>query len=168
MFTFKIFEIPDGKSQNSIQIGPDSLDLGDVTLKEGQVDISFDKNQRFIRAELEIEATLELICDRSLELFDYKVERPYQILFKFDQVEELEDENGAIRTIDHQRNELSIKQDVLDTLLVHLPVKKLHPRFLDEDGNPKEFVAESYGEAEDEDEDTIDPRWEALKDLKNK
>jgi uncharacterized metal-binding protein YceD (DUF177 family) len=56
---------------------------------------------------------------------------------------------------------------VLDTLLVHLPVKKLHPRFLDEDGNPKEFVAESFGEA-DEEEDAIDPRWEALKDLKKK
>lgn len=44
MFTFKIFEIPDGKSQNSIQIQPDSLDLGDVTLKDGKVEIDFDKN----------------------------------------------------------------------------------------------------------------------------
>ncbi|MBO6534978.1 MAG: DUF177 domain-containing protein [Balneolaceae bacterium] len=168
MFTFKIFEIPDGKSQNSIQIQPDSLDLGDVTLKDGKVEIDFDKNPRFIRAELDIEATLELICDRSLESFDYKVNRPYDILFKFDQVEESEDENGAVRSIDHQKNELSIEQDVLDTLLVHLPVKKLHPRFLDEDGNPKEFVAESFGEADEEEKDAIDPRWEALKDLKKK
>ncbi|MBO6792330.1 MAG: DUF177 domain-containing protein [Balneolaceae bacterium] len=168
MFTFKIFEIPDGKSQKSIQITPGSLDLGDVSLKQGNVEINFDKNPRFIRAELDIKATLELICDRSLEPFDYEVERPYEILFKFDETEESEDNRGAIRTIDHQRNEISIEQDVLDTLLVHLPVKKLHPRFLDEDGNPKEFVAESFGETDDDEEDAIDPRWEALKDLKNK
>ncbi len=55
---------------------------------------------------------------------------------------------------------------MLDSILLNLPVKKLHPRFLDDDGNPKEFVNQKFGEHTEEDETSIDPRWEALKELK--
>ena len=60
--------------------------------------------------------------------------------------------------------EEAIEQDVLDTILVHLPAKKLHPRFLDEKGNAIEFKTQSFGHFEDK--ELIDPRWAALKDLK--
>jgi len=165
MFTFKIFEIPDGKSSETIRLNPESLDLGEASLQSGTVDIEFEKSAQFIRAKLDINVSLNLICDRSLESFEHPVASPYEILFKYDFVDESEDELGSIRNINSQRNEINIEQDVLDTILVHLPVKKLHPRFLDSDGNPVDFIAKSYGESE-KDENTIDPRWAALKDLK--
>ena len=82
-------------------------------------------------------------------------------------MEESADENGAIRNIDGASQQIDIEQDVLDTLLVSLPAKKLHPRFLDEDGNPVELLNQQFGEADEEQTgETIDPRWEALKELK--
>jgi len=62
--------------------------------------------------------------------------------------------------------QIDLEQDVRDTILLNLPTKKLHPRYLDEDGNPKEVLNEQFGDIPDEDEETIDPRWEKLKDLK--
>ncbi len=90
----------------------------------------------------------------------------YEVLFKAEEVEESADENGAVRNYDHAGNQIDLEQDVRDTILLHVPSKKLHPRFLDEDGNPRELLNEQFGDVPDEEEDAIDPRWEKLKELK--
>lgn len=169
MFTFKIFEIPEGKSERKLNLNSTDLELDDVSFKGGVIDLEFDRSSHFVLVKLVLDVVVELTCDRSLDVFDFEVVQDYQILFKEEQVEETIDENGAIRNIDHVSKQISIMQDVLDTILVSLPAKKLHPRFLDENGEPKELLNENFGETlENEEEgDTIDPRWEALKELKN-
>ncbi len=62
--------------------------------------------------------------------------------------------------------QIDLAQDVRDTILLNLPTKKLHPRFLDEDGNPAEAISVKFGEAPAGNDDLIDPRWAALKELK--
>ena len=166
MFKFKIFEIPDGLSTRTIEMKPDTLDLDEVSLNTGTLAIEFDKTLHFIRTKLHIDAEVTLVCDRSLDEFDYKVDQDYEVLFKDDIEEESTDENGAVRKIDHASKQIDIEQDVLDTILVNLPAKKLHPRFLDENGNPLDYETEKFGEPDDEEEGAIDPRWAALKDLK--
>ena len=166
MFTFKIFEIPDGKSSKTLVLDSNSINLSEVSLTTAKIHVEFDKSAQFIRVKLQIDADIELICDRSLDAFSHHVDQPYEILFKYDSEIEEEDVHGAIRNINSQRNEINIEQDVLDTILVHLPTKKLHPRFLDNEGNVKEFETQSFGKPEVE-EEAIDPRWAALKDLKN-
>jgi uncharacterized metal-binding protein YceD (DUF177 family) len=108
-----------------------------------------------------------LICDRSLDAFDHGVHQNYEVLFKAEEVEESANEKGAIRNYDHASKQIDLEQDVRDTILLNLPTKKLHPRFLDEDGNPEEVLNEQFGDIPDEDEEQIDPRWEKLKDLKD-
>ena len=164
MFTFKIFEIPDGKSNRKLILSETTIDLGEVSLKQAEVALEFEKTSRFIRILMDINADINLICDRSLEPFLFHLSQPYEILFKYDNEIDSEDEHGAIRSIDLHKNEIDIEQDVLDTILVHLPAKKLHPRFLDEKGNAIEFKTQSFGHFEDK--ELIDPRWAALKDLK--
>lgn len=168
MFRFKIFELPEGQSNKTLELDADALDLGeDVTFKGGVLEIDFYRTEQFIRAQFEVEATVELICDRSLDAFDHKVHQNYEVLFKADEIEESADENGAVRSYDHASQQIDLEQDVRDTILLNLPTKKLHPRFLDENGNPKEVLNEQFGDIPDEDEDQIDPRWEKLKDLKD-
>lgn len=167
MFKFKIFEIPEGKSERVLQLTADKLELGEVSLKHGTLQIEFNRTQHFIQAKLTFDLIVQLICDRSLDTFDFQVNQNYDILFKEEKVEEQVDENGSIRNIDVAFKQIDIEQDVLDTILVSLPAKKLHPRFLDENGNPIELLNQKFGESkEDQEGDRIDPRWEALKDLK--
>lgn len=165
MLNFKIFEIPEGRSERSAELSSDDLDLGGVPLKEGKVDISFNRTEHFIQTEFHVHAVVELTCDRSLDTFDYTVDEDYEVLFKAEEVEESSGVDGAIRNYDHGNRQIDLEQDVMDTILLNLPTKKLHPRFLDENGEPKEFTEKQFGKTE-EDEETIDPRWEKLKDLK--
>lgn len=167
MFKFKIFEIPEGKSERKVQLGNDDLDLGEVSLQSGTIDIDFYRTAHFIQVQLALNIEVVLICDRSLDEYSHKVQTEYQVLFKQEHVEESIDQQTAIRNIDHASKQINIEQDVLDTILVNVPAKKLHPRFLDEHGNPKETFSKTFGESSTEnDEDYIDPRWEALKALK--
>jgi len=166
MLKFKIFEIPEGQSQRTVELKSDDLEIDEIPFNGATLDINFYRTLQFIQVKFELNADINLICDRSLDTFDYQIETKYQVLFKAEEVEESADENGSIRNIDYYAKQIDLEQDVLDTIMLNLPVKKLHPRFLDEDGNPKEFVNEQFGENSDEDEEMIDPRWEALKELK--
>ena len=166
MFKFKIFEIPDGKSTRALEIKPDSIDLGDISWNAGTVAVEFDKTPHFIRTQLRIMGEVTLVCDRSLDEFTHKVDQHYEVLFKAEEVEETVDENGAVRNFDHASKQIDIEQDVLDTILVNLPAKKLHPRFLDENGIPLDFETEKFGEPDEEEDEAVDPRWEALKKFK--
>ncbi|SMO74759.1 YceD family protein [Gracilimonas mengyeensis] len=167
MLTFKIFEIPEGESEKTLDLASQELDLGELTFNGGTIDIKFYRTLHFIRTTFSVDAKVELICDRSLDAFDYEVQQDYEVLFKAEEVEETADESGAVRNYDHGGNQIDLEQDVRDTILLNIPTKKLHPRFLDDDGNPKEMLDEQFGDIPDEEEDRIDPRWEKLKELKD-
>jgi uncharacterized metal-binding protein YceD (DUF177 family) len=116
----------------------------------------------------QVESGVELECDRSLETYIQPIETDYEVVFKVDVKEEKEDENGAVRRFNFSSNSLSIEDEVRDTIFLQIPIKKLHPKFLDDDGNPKDFETKSFGETdEDEDNELADPRWQKLKELKN-
>lgn len=167
MLKFKIFEIPEEQSERNLDLSSDELDLEEITFKGGTIHIEFYRTLHFIRAQFSIDAEVELVCDRSLDAFDHTVHQEYEVLFKAEEVEESADQNGSIRNYDHSSQQIDLEPDVRDTILLNLPTKKLHPRFLDEDGNPKEVLNEQFGDIPDEDEDSIDPRWAKLKELKD-
>lgn len=166
MLQFKIFEIPDGRSERSVQLETNELNLGRIPFKGGSVDIEFYKTTGLVQTRLHLAATVELICDRSLEQFDFKIIKDYEILFKAEQVEETGDEHSAVRSYDLKLQQIDLEQDVRDTILLEVPIKKIHPRFLDENGNPAEFQTRVFGKPDNDEADEIDPRWEALKELK--
>lgn len=165
MLKFKIFEIPDGQSVQKIKIEANELETGKYPFLGAEVDIEFYRTEHFIRTKFTVDAEVQLICDRSLDEFTFEINKKYEVLFKSENVEESAEVNGAIRNYDHKRQQIDLEQDVIDTIMLGIPVKKLHPKFLDEDGNPLEFTNQTFGDVEEE-EDKIDPRWEALKELK--
>lgn len=167
---FHIVEIPEGQSQRVLSLDEEDLDLSPYTFEGGELEIDFYRTIHFIRVNFHIHAGVEIQCDRSLEYFEKPVEADYEVVFKVDVQEETEDENGAVRRFNFSSNTLSIEEEVRDTILLQIPIKKLHPKFLDEHGNPKEFESKTFGTLSDEgegEEETIDPRWEELKKLKN-
>lgn len=166
---FNIVEIPEGESEKSLVLEPEDLDLSPYKFKGGQINITFYRALHFIRVNFTVHSEIELECDRSLDLFDYPVDADYEIVFKVDVEEETEDENGAVRRFNFSSNSFSIADEVRDTIILQVPMQKVHPRYLNEDGTPKEFETKAFGKAEEdyENEEKIDPRWEDLKKLKN-
>lgn len=166
---FKIVEIPEGTSRRTLDLDGDDLDLAPHTFMGGKLDLEFYRTNHFIRVNFTIDAEVELVCDRSLEPFAYPLNADYEVLFKVDVQEESETEAGAVRRFNFSSNTLSIGEEVRDTVLLKIPIKKLHPKYLDEDGVPEEFSVQSFGDVGEEmgDPDLADPRWEKLKKLKN-
>jgi uncharacterized metal-binding protein YceD (DUF177 family) len=165
--TFDLQEIPDGKSERDVALSEGDLELDDeITLKEGNVHVNFLRTNHFIEVDFTVDVDTELICDRSLKPFVRHLNGSYHVLFEPDNVEDTESEKGAVRQIPPEDLVLDIKKEVRDTIMLEIPVRKIHPDYLDSEGNPEDFETKQYGPEPDEDE-MIDPRWAELKKLKN-
>lgn len=171
MLKFRITEIPEGYSTRSLTLDSEALDIDPYEFTGGKIEIEFHRTLHHIRVNFEIRTDVELVCDRSLESYMYNVEAEYEVVFKAEDVEETEDENGAVRLFNFAENTFSIEEEVRDTILLDIPIKKLHPRYLDENGEPLEFEDRAYGKTDSEDkkgeDEPVDPRFAELKKLKN-
>ena len=164
--TFNLQELPEGNSSRTVSLEKGDLTLSnEVTLEEGLVDLSFYKTNHFVEVKISINVETELICDRSLKPFSKQITASYHVLFDPNPVDNTETDKGAVRQIPANSLQVDIGGDVRDTIMLEVPVRKIHPDYLDNDGNPTEFETKKFG-PEADNEETIDPRWSALKKLK--
>ncbi|MDZ7934759.1 MAG: DUF177 domain-containing protein [Emticicia sp.] len=129
--------------------------------------VRLNKNSALIQLDFNITATLELTCDRSLELFDEDVQVSEKYIYKFgDRHEEISDE---IEMIPYGADTINIAQHIYDFIGISLPMKKLHPRFRDEDIEDDGllvYTSEKEEPTDEQKEQKIDPRWAALGKLR--
>lgn len=164
--TFNLQELPEGKSERTVQLLANDLILeAEISFLGAGLDLKFYKTNHFVEVKFQVNAKVTLICDRSLKPFDKKFEGRYQIVFDPNIEEESETEDGAIRRLTANDLQIDISKEVVDTIMLEIPIRKIHPDFFDEDGNPKEFETQTFGSSGD-DEEIIDPRWSELKKLK--
>lgn len=140
---------------------------GNSLLDSGQfsAEITLDKGETMIEARFRIQGEAHLICDRSLEPFNHPMRIDRVIRFKYGQEEkELSEE---IVLITRERTTLDLGHYLFELITLNLPMKRLHPKFQDE--NPDSDIQLIYSSPvaeKDTNEETIDPRWEKLKKLK--
>ncbi|MFZ1808809.1 MAG: DUF177 domain-containing protein [Cyclobacteriaceae bacterium] len=150
-----------------------SFELGDEFLQHyGQgylpsghfsVEVVLDKHETFIEADFKIEGIAKLTCDRSLDPFDFPIQQENRILFKYgEEDKELTDE---IILINRDRVSLDLGQFIYEFIVLSIPMKRLHPRFKDEDESGEGKMVYSSA-PDDKGEDEVDPIWEKLKKLK--
>jgi len=140
---------------------------GTEVLSDGSfhIEVALDKRETFLEAEFTIKGSTKLVCDRSLDTFDYPINTKSTIIFKYgDEDKEISEDVIMI----HRGTEtLELGQYIYEFIALAIPMKKLHPRFTDETGETNEegtIVYTSDGIEKKEDEE-IDPRWEMLKKL---
>lgn len=141
------------------QYGTEILPGGEFEAK-----VVLDKHETFIDADFTITGKAKLVCDRSLEPFDEPVNIHRKVMFKYgDEPTELTDEIIIIARDEHV---LELGQLMYEFISLEIPIKKLHPRFRNEemdDNSEGKIVYKSELPGGDEE---IDPRWEKLKKLK--
>lgn len=125
------------------------------------VKVSIDKRETFLEAEFEVAGAVQLICDRSLDSFDFPIKTRKKMVFKYGEEEqELSDE---IQIIQRDTVSLDLGQLMYEFIALSVPMKKLHPRYNDEDPDEEKII---YTSSEEKKEEGIDPRWDILKKLK--
>lgn len=138
-----------------------------------KVSVSLDKRETFLEAAVSVQGTARLVCDRSLEPFDYPIDTRRKVVFKYgEQDEEITDE---IMIIQRDTAWIELGQYIYEFIALSVPLKKIHPRFADDDqeadDNREGRIVYTSGPAATDDDpgddnDEIDPRWNALKNLK--
>ena len=134
-----------------------------------KVDVLLNKHETFIEVQFKIKGTAGLICDRSLEPFDYPIENDSKIVFKYG--EEYQEMTDEIIVIPRDTASLELGQYIYEFISLAVPIKKLHPKFRNDEGEDDVtegkivYSSETTEEKKDE-EEKIDPRWNILKKLK--
>ncbi len=132
---------------------------------KGTCHLELMKEETMMTADFQIDAEVELICDRSLEPFMFPIKKSENLLIKFGEEDvELGDE---IISIHRDTQSLNIAQNIFEYLTISIPMKKLHPKFEgEEETDELIYSSDDFVEEEEENEETLDPRWEALRNLK--
>jgi uncharacterized protein len=144
-----------------------NFDGSEVSKGSLKCSLKLTKNDNFIEMQFGISGKVELICDRSLDPFDFPANATKTILFKYGEEDrEIDDE---IEMISRHRQGINVGQYIYEFITMAIPMKKLHPRYAGENsGNPKDELIYSSDKEHGKDQDELDdPRWEALKKLRN-
>jgi uncharacterized protein len=125
-----------------------------------KVDVTLDKRETFLDTHFKVKGSVKLICDRSLDEFDYPIDVSPKIIFKYgDEDKEISED---VVMIHHGIESLELGQYIYEFIALAIPMKKLHPRFENEQDEEGGIVYSSEPETKKEE---IDPRWEMLKKL---
>ena len=131
-----------------------------------QLSVLLDKSERLLQFEVSIKGSSKLICDRSLDEFDFPIESSSKVVYKYG--ESYQELSEDLIVIPEGTEKLNLATVLYELIAVEIPFKKLHPRFLveDEDLDEEEELEVVYLDEDFENEETeeqIDPRWEDLK-----
>ena len=178
-FDVEIIRLPEGEHRFPFEVDEKFFSLfeDNSILSKGNLlaVVVLKKDVNLIEARFEIDGTVELICDRSLETFDYPLHTVQKVLFKYGP-EEMEI-NDEIYMITRDTPKINFAQLIYEFIFLAVPLKKIHPDYLeemDEEDYDSEGKLVYISEEEREEDETptakedVDPRWEILKNLKKK
>jgi len=129
------------------------------------VDVDFLKKPTLFELTFTIKGSVKVICDISLEPYNQEIESTYSLIVKFG--EEYNDENDEILIIPHEAYEVDLSQFIYEFIVLSVPNKRIHPKVID--GSLDSETIKRLKDLEIKEEatatDTVDPRWDKLKDL---
>ena len=159
--------LKNGKHEFSFEIDKKFFQLFDTEQEFTEprivAEILMDKHTTFLELCIKTSGIVNLVCDITNENFDYPIEHEMEVLVNFG--EEYDDSDIDVITIPKTDYAFDASQLIYEEVMLSIPMKKISPNISDKDleilerFSPKEIV---------EEEPAIDPRWEALKKLKDK
>ena len=180
MDKFKNYEVAfsglkDGKHQFEFEIDQTFFELFETeeefSNSKLKASVLLDKHSTFLEFWIEINGTVTLICDITGNPFDHSIHYELKILVKFG--ETYDDSNDEVITIPASDHSFNIAQLLYEGVMLSIPMKKISPDVSESDWellnkySVGSVETSSLNDEKQEDQE-VDPRWEALKNLKNK
>ncbi len=185
MVTEKDFLIPfvglkDGKHQFEYHITKSFFDLfeyEDYNEADVKVDLVLNKKPTMLELSFNHTGTVNVPCDVSNEDFDLETEGNLNLIIKFG--EEFNNDNEELLIIPHGEFQINVSQYIYEMIVLSVPYRRVRPELLDEILDEDDFdlldfdneidiEIEEEDSTEEEQENTnkeIDPRWDKLKQL---
>ena len=132
-------------------------------IKKGNLDVHLvlDKREHLLVLDFTISGTVELVCDRCLDPFDYPMETRQEQLVKISDEAEGEDQDEIVY-IGTKEHEIDVSPFIYEFTHLALPIVSIHP---DDAGgtptcNPETLaVLEKLRAKENKQAQDNDPRW---------
>ncbi len=133
-------------------------------LSDGRVHIAavLQKNERVMMFEFKIEGEVSTLCDRCLGEIKIPINGTEHLNVRLSDTETSDDENVAI--LPEGAFEIDLAQWLYEYVAVRIPMQHVHPEGECDSDVTKFITPEPDSKGGEEDE--IDPRWAALKELK--
>ena len=131
-------------------------------IKDGKVhfNVKMERNERVTMLTFAFEGEVKTTCDRCLGEMTVSVSGEEQLNVRFSDTETTDDEQVVV--LPEDAHELDLTPWMYEYVAVRLPLQHAHP---DGECDP-EMVKYLVDEEHPHDDDYVDPRWEALKELK--
>lgn len=170
-FQINIFSLENKVHEYEFEISNNLFENHEYSLVKkgkGTSKLVLQKSETMMSLHFNIDVEVELICDRSLDTFLYPILLEENIIIKFG--EDDYDLSEDVFVIRKDSPSINVGDYLYEFISVAVPMKKLHPRFKDEDSEELSdlvYSSTDEDEASDKPDEPIDPRWEALKKLKD-
>ena len=130
------------------------------------VTVVFRKKSNLLELEFEVSGTVNVYCDLSGEPFDQEIGGNLELVVKFG--EDYNDENEEILILPHGEHQVNVAQYIYEMAVLAVPAKKVHPGI--EDGSLDSEIVRKLSELQPgssgkDDKKETDPRWDSLKKL---
>ena len=166
-FSVNIIGLSKSAHEFKYRLGKSFFDeFGKDLLEDGNFDavVVLDKHETFIEGTFAVKGKARLVCDRSLEPFDYPLEFTRKVVFKYGNEEgEVTDE---IVVISQDKPSLNVGQYLYEFIGLAVPMKRIHPKYQEQEDEDDETEGKIIYSSETKDDGAVDPRWEKLKKLK--
>ncbi|NVO01072.1 MAG: DUF177 domain-containing protein [Bacteroidetes bacterium] len=130
------------------------------------VNIEFQKQSAMFILLFEISGTVNIVCDRCLDNFDFPIQGNYKLIVKFgdNQFEETDE----ILIIPEKEHQVNISQYIYEYIHLCLPLQRIHPENEAGESECNPDVLEKLNKHKNlrNPEEPIDERWNALKNIK--
>jgi uncharacterized metal-binding protein YceD (DUF177 family) len=155
-----------------------AIEEEEVSGGEVFVDVNFRRTQDLFTVDFHSEGTVKVTCDRCLDEMEQEIEADNRLIIKLGDMpaaasrsETQYSDDGETMTVDKNSGIADLSWFIYESIALSIPVKHVHApgkcnvamiETLESHKNGNQSAARS---SEDEDE-TIDPRWNALKNIK--
>lgn len=138
------------------------------------------KDRNMLHLQFRIKGSTQLVCDRSLDEFEYPFELQRFHIVQFGDTETFYSDDLTI--LPSSTTSINVAHHIYEEICFAVPLKKLHPRYEQEEqqeedddplhNNSRLFYTthpeeEKNQQQQSTDDEDIDPRWAILKKLKN-
>lgn len=174
-YSINIARLKQGESKDEFVVGDDFFEhFPNAPIEKAQVDVQLTlyKNTSHIDVRFVLTGKAELMCDRCGDGYEHRIDARQRVFYSFD--EHMKFDGQEVVYVDPQEPELSVAQEIYDFINLAIPMRKVPEKAvhvcapdvlarlgLDADGNEIERAPAT-------EEEEVDPRWEALKDLRKK
>ncbi|CAI8159687.1 MAG: Uncharacterised protein [Bacteroidota bacterium] len=144
----------------------DAFDYTEFNAAALNAQVELNKKASMLELQFSITGTVNVSCDLSNEPFDLPINPHHNLVVKFGEV--FNDENEELLVLPHGSHQVDVAQTLFETVVLAIPQKRVHPGI--ENGSLHSDLLDRLDALHPNEStkapETNDPRWDALKKLK--